>query len=478
MSLTLGPSAVLVTILGFLAACGSEDREPTRRHQELKPPRQWSGISYADRTVVERAPSRTASGSGFDAERAWSGEDDWEPYVAVDADRGFVYQFATRWVTSKYKIVVRRSVDSGATWEPDQLIFPSTRRQADPYAKVGRDGTVYAIWMEMWDTVLSKSTDFGITWTPPVSLTSALRWSDFPSIALSEDGRDIYVAFQRTNSYMVASHDFGQGEVTLDPSLYRTNSYVVASHDFGATFSAPVRTNSDRRHWWHGGGAVAPNGDVYFGASTQRRRSSRGSVKMLALKSSDGGASWQTQRLDVSSEVPACDWAPGCWHGFLVGVPSVAVDAAGVVLAVYNAGRADGAPQRIWVRRSLDGGGTWTRPRRLSRKWPAAHNSFTDVEAGPVAGDFRVVWQGSLRDRVNAWNTYYRQTSDAGETWEPARRLSNLGDGAPYKSASGYLFPYGDYLAIAVDGQGVSHVIWGEGASWNGPGGAWYTRGR
>jgi hypothetical protein len=454
MRRAFGPLAVLLTMLGFLAGCGSEDRKLARGRQELKLPRQWSGISYADRTVVERAPSRTASGSGFDAERAWSGEDDWEPYVAVDAERGFVYQFATRWVTSKYKIVVRRSLDGGATWEPDQLMFPSTARQADPYAKVGRDGTVYAIWMEVWDTVLSKSTDFGVTWTPPVSVISDMRWSDFPSIALSEDGRDVYVAFQRTNSY------------------------VVASHDFGATFSAPVKTNSDRRHWWHGGGAVAPNGDVYFGASTQRRRSSRGSVKMFALKSSDGGASWQTLRLDVSSEVPACDWAEGCYHGFLVGVPSVAVDVAGAVLAVYNAGRADGAPQRIWARRSLDGGGTWTRPRRLSKRWPAAHNSFTDVEAGPVAGDFRAVWQGSSRGRVDAWNTYYRRTSDAGVTWEPTRRLSDLGAGAPYKSPSGYLFPYGDYLAIAVDGQGVSHVIWGEGASWNGPGGTWYTRGR
>ena len=149
--------------------------------------------------------------------------------------------------------------------------------------------------------------------------------------------------------------------------------------------------------------------------------------------------------------------------------------AAGVMLAVYNAGRADGAPQGVWARRSLDGGVTW-KGRRLSRRWPRAHNSFTDVEAGPVAGDFRIVWQGSFRSRVDAWNTFYRRTTDGGATWGRISRLSDLGTGAPYKSPAGYLFPYGDYLAIAVDGQGIDHVIWGEGTSWNGPGGVWYTR--
>ena len=446
--------AALAAVLGSLVGCGSEERVRTTRRSHDEHRRQWSGLSYADRTVVERLPSKSASRNGFDRERVWSGEDDWEPYVAVDADRGFVYQFAIRWVAPRYKIVVRRSLDGGGTWDPDQLIFTSDVAQADPYAKVARDGTVYVIWLEHWDTVLSKSTDFGQTWTTPVSVISTLRWSDFPSIAISEDGRDVYVAFNRSGV-----------------------SYVVASHDFGRRFSEPVRTNTDGRWWWHGGGAVASNGDVYFGASSQRR-SSRGPVTMFVLKSSDGGASWQAVKLDVSAEVPDCSWAPGCYFGYLVGVASVAVDTAGVVVAVYNAGRADGAPQGIRARRSVDGGATWKGRRRLSKRRPRAHNGFTDVEAGPVAGDFRVVWQGSSRRRVDAWNTFYRRSNDGGATWGRISRLSDLGTGAPYKSPAGYRFPYGDYLAIAVDRKGINHVIWGEGTSYRGPGGVWYTRGR
>jgi hypothetical protein len=33
-------------------------------------------------------------------------------------------------------------------------------------------------------------------------------------------------------------------------------------------------------------------------------------------------------------------------------------------------------------------------------------------------------------------------------------------------------------MEIAVDGRGRNHVVWGEGISYIGPGGTWYTRGR
>ena len=30
-------------------------------------------------------------------------------------------------------------------------------------------------------------------------------------------------------------------------------------------------------------------------------------------------------------------------------------------------------------------------------------------------------------------------------------------------------------MELSVDGDGVNHVIWGEGLSYYGPGGTWYT---
>jgi BNR repeat-like domain len=449
-------SRLLGALLCFLCAvsigaCTATGHEAARSRPGGEPEKPWSGLSYAAATRVEQLPSR-AAGSGFDAERVWSGEDDWEPFVAVDPGGHYVYQVTTRWLRPKYRIVIRRSLDGGATWEADRLLYDSGIGQADPSARVAADGTVFVVWLEKWSTVLSRSEDHGVTWSTPIVLNAGLPWSDYPSIAVSPDSRDVYVAFNKSSSF------------------------VVASHDGGRTFSPPVKTNRDRRYWFDGGGSVAPNGDVYFGA-TSMRPTFRGRVRIVALRSRDGGDSWEEIDLDASAETPACEWAAGCYQGFLGPVAGIAADPAGDLLAVYNAGDADGAPQQIWSRSSADGGESWTPRQRLSRPSPLVHNAFARVAAGPAAGDFRVVWQGDRGRLTDAWNTFYRQSLDGGASWGPRRRLSDQPAGAPYKKRRGYAFPYGDYLGLAVDRDGRSFVIWGEGASYLGPGGSWYTRG-
>jgi hypothetical protein len=89
-----------------------------------------------------------------------------------------------------------------------------------------------------------------------------------------------------------------------------------------------------------------------------------------------------------------------------------------------------------------------------------------------------VTWQDDRNGAQAAFNTWYRRTTNGGGSWASAVRLSNAGSGAPYKAANGYAFPYGDYFEMAVDASGRNHVIWGEGASYAGPGGVWYTRGQ
>ena len=130
----------------------------------------------------------------------------------------------------------------------------------------------------------------------------------------------------------------------------------------------------------------------------------------------------------------------------------------------------------MWVSTS-DDGLNWTPRVQISQPNAAASNGFPAVAAGPGAGDFRVVWQGNSDGNPRGWNTYYRRTKDGGATWDEITQISDHTCGAPYKHPAGYTFPYGDYLSLSVDGDGANHVIWGEGASYNGPGGVWYTRG-
>jgi hypothetical protein len=56
-------------------------------------------------------------------------------------------------------------------------------------------------------------------------------------------------------------------------------------------------------------------------------------------------------------------------------------------------------------------------------------------------------------------------------------RMPDATGGAPYKTANGYAFPYGDYMDIAVTNSGQNLVTWGEGPNYVGPGGTWFTRG-
>ena len=168
---------------------------------------------------------------------------------------------------------------------------------------------------------------------------------------------------------------------------------------------------------------------------------------------------------------------PGSDVGFLGPSVALAVDSAGGIMIAYHAGDSPGAPQKMYIRDSADGL-TWTERMEVSNGSFTVNNAFPGLAAGRTPGDFRLVWQDDRNGSTNAWNTWYRRTANGGRTWSQALRLSDLGEGAPYKTEAGYFFPYGDYLEIAVDGKGMTHVIWGEGLSYTGPGGSWYTRGR
>ncbi len=453
-----GFAVMLLTVIAIgcevLAPETEKVREPETASEDLRttmPP--VSGLEIA----VSPSPSPRAS--GFDQERVWSPFIDWEPALAVDPFTSDVYQLTTRFngprpceqCQAPY-VIFRHSSDGGATWGPDQFL-KSRKDQNDPQIEVADDGTVFIVWLDDdWMLRLIKSTDHGATWTKPVPVLSQVAlpaWGDKPLLVVSPDGQDVYVAF---NAF---------------------ESYVAVSHDGGETFEAPVKTSNNHRGWYHTGGALAPDGTVYFVAGDYSLNF-LGDAGVRLIKSTDRGSTWQTITVDRSKQAPDCPDVPGCYTGFLGPSPSVDVDAAGLLMVAYNAGDAPGAPQPMYIRTSTDGGRTWS-PRLMVSEDGPIDNAFPVVRSGPSPGDFRLVWQD---DRTGRWNTWYRSTTDSGATWTPAVRLSDLDGGAPYKDADGYDFVYGDYLEMEVDGAGVNHVIWGAGKDLYGIGGTWYTRGQ
>jgi hypothetical protein len=432
-----------------------ESEETSRRSQAAE-----QSINFEALAAV---PSKSAVAPGFDSERVWGTLNDWEPALAADPVAPYVYQMTTRYNgPAPCKgckgpwIVFRRSSDGGSTWGPDKYLTTKKGAFNDPEIEVATDGTIYAAYLNGYNPGVSfvKSTNRGDTWSTPIALTQGAAppaWSDKPILAISADGQDVYVG------------------------LNASDSYVAASHDRGASFANPVKTNSDSRYWFHTGGAVAPDGTVYF-AAVDYTQTYAGDSHINVLRSTDGGQSWTTTRIDTSAEMPGCAWSPGCYLGFLGPSAALAVDADGNVMVAYHAGASVGFPQRMYVRTSADGV-NWSARVEVGATSGTVNHAFPALSAGPAAGDFRLAFQDDRNGSQTAWNTWYRTTTNGGASWGAAVRLSDKGSGASYKSAAGYRFPYGDYFELAVDSGGLAHAIWGEGMSYDGPGGTWYTRG-
>jgi hypothetical protein len=457
--------AVAIGALVFLGV--RPDPDGRAREEDGKARKVPNTISFAAETTVQATPIVSAAAPGFDSERVWSGFDDWEPAVAVDPiNPNFVYQLTTRYDgptpcrNCAPNIIFRKSTDGGATWGPDSFLLVTRKAQNDPQIEVATSGHVYAAFLSAFNPGVSftRSLDRGATWSAPLTFAGKGKkpnWSDKPWLIISADGQHVYIGFNSSDSY------------------------VVSSHDSGASFTAALKTNNDSRYWFHTGGAVSlsdPN--VAWFAVADYSQTYAGDANINVLKTTDGGASWTTIRVDTSREMPDCPWAEGCFFGFFGPSPVMAVDAAGRLMIAYNAGDLAGGPQKMWVRTSTDGGATWSARQEMSNGSATVNNAFPGLVAAPGAGDFRLIWQDDRNASQVGWNTWYRRTTNGGGIWSAPVQLSDLTSGAPYKNANGYRFPYGDYLELAVDSGGRNHFIWGEGDSYTGPGGTWYTRGQ
>lgn len=411
-------------------------------------------------TTPASTPPPTGTASTFDGELPMSYFSDWEPAVACSRDGKYVYQSTTRYgdpnAFSQPHLPLRISTDGGQTWQPDQYIENTRAWEADPQIAVSDDGTVFVVWLSLFTPGVSfkKSSDHGRTWTAPIALAPKSAsfpsgWSDKPWLVVHPNGQDLFVGFNSS-----------------DP-------YVVVSHDGGATWTAPIQTASNGRYWYHTGGCVAPNGDIHF-ATADYRFDFGGPTYVNVTSSTDNGATWSNTRIDTSDEMPGCGSVPGCYFGFLGPQSSIACDAAGTLMYVWNAGVGRRRPQKLWFSTSTDGV-NWSTRQQISVAPNAVHNGFPAVATSSTPGDFRVVWQDTRM--AGTWNTWFKETRDGGASWSNDVRLSHLDVPVVYKSSLGYDFVFGDYLGLAVDQFGTNHVIWGEGANYNGPGHTWFTRG-
>jgi hypothetical protein len=344
------------------------------------------------------------------------------------------------------------SNDNGKTWSTPRIIADPGSGQIDVQLKVDPvDGkTVYASWLQNSKSLIevAKSTDFGQTWTTVIA-NSTNAGTDKDILAVR--GNDVYVAYDHSQTVWCSS-----------------------SHDGGQTWTS-VKVNANAKLGWSltGGGTVDPAGNVYFAWSGYTQNGgANGPVNLYVTKSSDGGQTWTSTLLDISSSPPDCS-AFRCGWAFLGAGIAMTSDAAGQLYALWNAGSIDGGPERIYFSTSSDQGNIWTPRADVSLAPLGVDHAFPSVAAG-ARGDIRIAWMDQRNEPH--WNVYYRSSIDGGSSWSGETVLSSYVAGYSYIFADGFRFPFGDYFDMDIDSQSHTQTAWGEGYDWLTPGNVWYAR--
>lgn len=173
-----------------------------------------------------------------------------KPYIVADNTKskfaGNLYIGWTRWRLTDSQMVLSRSTDDGKTWsQPIEIdTHPGLPRDDNGAAEgfdgaVASDGTLYAIWSQDNDIMLTSSRDGGKTFsharaiihTAPImfAIDTLDRANGFPQIGVDP----------KTNRMYVTWSDYRNGDLDI---------FLSSSDDKGKHWTSPIRVNSDPIH--------------------------------------------------------------------------------------------------------------------------------------------------------------------------------------------------------------------------------------
>jgi BNR repeat-like domain len=173
-----------------------------------------------------------------------------KPYIVADNSKskyaGNLYIGWTRWRIADSQMVLSRSTDDGKTWsEPVEIdAHPGLPRDDNGAAEgfdgvVGPDGTLYAIWSQDDDLMLTTSRDGGksfsraraIIHTAPImfAIQTLERANGFPQIAIDPKSKRLYITWS----------DYRNGDLDI---------FISTSDDGGKRWSSAQRVNNDPVH--------------------------------------------------------------------------------------------------------------------------------------------------------------------------------------------------------------------------------------
>mgnify|MGYP001773185570 CR=1 FL=1 len=390
------------------------------------------------------------------------------------------------------------SFDGGETWRGPYTpsVLPRDSFCSDPVVAFGRDGTLYYAYLsigtrplrvgrilyeaDVASATLAVSRDGGQSWTEYLASTgevfperdrAAVTFIDKPWMAVGPNPGDLskdkiyltYTEFRIIYPYLDFYPFVAEPEIEVSIKL-------VSSSDGGRTWTKPITVSpvfsalageEDARLVQGSNIAVAKDGTLYVAYYDSLDDGPfKGLFTPFVAVSKDGGLSF-SKPVPV---VPGGMWEqdfflkPTYFRSWSSMFPFIAVSPnnSGEVYMVFGGlGLAAGDNSDIFFSKSVDGGRTWSEPKRINDDLTNRNQFFPTLTVDPN-GHIHVMW-GDMRDDPNnfRYHIYYTKSEDGGETFMENSRVSD------YASNPSYGIPsfVGDYWGIAATGEDV-YMVW------------------
>ncbi len=282
-------------------------------------------------------------------------------------------------------LVLRRSTDQGATWQPMQLVHEEGGDQAitigNPCPVI--DQKTGRIWLPFCrnnnDVFITHSDDDGQTWAPPRKITASVKRPGWGWYATGP-GVGIQLTRGRYKGRLVIPCDHRE---TIDGATIML-SHVFYSDDHGQTWqlgeSVEKHTDECQVVELHDGSLLI-NMRNYWGRTGKEK--SKGQKRAVAM-SRDGGQSWSDFRFDPTLIEPIC-------QASFLRLPASAP--GGKARLLFSNPASKTSRRQLTVRVSNDEGRTWPTAKVL-HAGPAAYSCLTVLPDG----DIGCLYEGGVKD--------------------------------------------------------------------------------
>lgn len=369
-----------------------------------------------------------------------------EPSIAVNPTNPLDIVVAAKderaGVNTKH-VWIYTSTDGGVTWINQQfpLVQPPASYDSDPVVNFSDDGIVYVTDLPYSGSnigiQMAQSTDGGITFAPAVMVIpnsyTDKEWTGIDNNPASPYYHRMYVTWTNfgPGAWIVGKYSTDRGATWLPAG----NNFVPISqgaYDSGQ-FSMPV---------------PLPNGEVLVTWYTY--------ADLAYAKSTDGGVTYGTNVAITSVTDPS--QPPGAfWR--LNAIPSTAANPlTGDLISMWSDGRYGGAD--ILYVLGTNNGTVWTTPQRLSISGVPGTYQVEPWVTFDETGTAHAIWYDN-RDypNTNTFHIYWTMSTDEGQTWLPAQRISTAASDLNIGIPSGYGGAAGDYINVTA-AQGNVYAAW------------------